>query len=211
MNWKDLDDLEPPREKRIRFLHTKSVTDGWMQFVDRDGTPSLMQPGETLEDVLPEPHKCEKPGCILCESKPVHRVFVRALVRSTPHRMVPTPLKAPRHKKRSWMTHGYHKRIQKKWDAQAKGKTTMAPAMEARVLSLSRAAMNQIRRIYQSGRPGVVDPLPMARIRTSRVQVVPNPDDHTVTAHLRDDAFTLTGEHVTRQTFGFRHVVKDRV
>lgn len=176
----DLDDLEPPRERRIRFLHTKSVVDGWTQFVDCDGTPSVMQPGETLEDVLPDPHRCEKPGCVLCEGRPVRRVFVQALVESTPHRMVPTPLKAPRHKKRKWMTHGYHKRVQKKWDGRAKGKTVMAPAMETRVLSLSRASMDQIRRIYQSGRPGLVHPIPMARRGGPSVLVTPDSVDHTI-------------------------------
>lgn len=158
----DIDDWFE-RPKRVRFIRTEPIISGWRQFVDKDDTPSTVRKGEELLDVLPPEHSCDKSGCIICEGKITHRVFMNVMVESQPRRMVPTPLKAPRHKKRGWMVHGYHRRIQKKWDKQVQGKTIMAPAMETRVLSVSRGTFQQIVSIYQSKRNGRVQPPPFER------------------------------------------------
>lgn len=197
------DDFDEPTERRVRFLRTSTLTADWRQMVDRDGTPSVMQNDEQLEEILPTPHACHRTGCSMCEGKPVHRVWLTALVESTPRRLVPTPLKAPKHKKRNWMTRGYHKRIQKKWDAQAKGKTVMAPAMEKRVISVSRPTLDQLRKVAESRRTSYVYPPPFTPVRGRPVRVQPS-EDNTLVARMPDFDLHLTGEHHQRQEFGFR-------
>ncbi len=206
----DLFNFDHIPERRVRFLRPYPIVADWRQLVDRGDTPSVMRDDERLEDVLPTPHLCHSVGCRMCEGKPIHRVWLTAMVESTPRRLVPSPAKAPRHKKRRWMSDGYHQRIQKKWDARVKGQTVLAPAMEKRVISVARSTMDQLRKIAERGRTGYVYAPPFTPVRSRPVRVRHGGDD-TLIARMPDFDLHLTGEVHARQEFGFRHVVKDKV
>lgn len=206
----DLFDFDSMPERRVRFLRPAPLVADWRQLVDRGDTPSVMRDGERLEDVLPTPHHCQRAGCLICEGAPRHRVWLTAMVESTPRRLVPTPVKAPRHKKRRWMSDSYHQRTQKKWDARVKGQTVLAPAMEKRVIAVARSTMDQLRKIAANGRTGYVYPPPFTPVRGRPVRVRLSEDGMPI-ARMPDFDLHLTGEVHARQEFGFRHVVKDEV
>lgn len=204
------DDWAPPREARIRFLGTESVADGWRQFIDRDGTPSCLADGENPEDVLPPPHQCERPGCIVCESKPMQRVYLTVLVESQPRRMVAQQVLAPRHKLRSWMSPTYHQRIQKKWDKRVLGEMEMVPAMEKRILSVSRYAADQLRRMHERKKGGVVmvNPMISSVYRSSGVEV--SSTKNGLVAHTKKGDMKFMGWGIHQTVGGYRHVVKGK-
>lgn len=125
-------------------------------------------------------------------------LHVNAL-RRVPGEWVDAPLRAPRHKRKRWMTDSYHRRIQKKWDKQAKGKTVKVPRTEHVILSLSRIAVDKIAKATRRSGPrngnATVEDLTIPHEgKFQPLRVVANYKDMSVAFKTRDQEIVATDE-----------------